>query len=73
MLAQREVEEKEHFLTSGLPMLKCSSRMSDFLGQHFLFESGRESSLLATSDVMGALSQALEEVLCLLHNQKHHT
>lgn len=58
MLAQREVEEKERFLTSGLPMLKCSSRMSDFLGQHFLFKSGRESTFLATSDVMGALSHA---------------
>lgn len=58
MLTQREVEEKEHFLTSGLPMLKCSSHMSDFLGWHFLFKSGRESTLLAASDVMGALSHA---------------
>lgn len=58
MLTHREVEEKEHFLTSGLPMLKCSSHMSDFLGQHFLFESGRARILLATCAVVGALSHA---------------
>ena len=56
MLTHRKVEEKEHFLTSGLPMLKCSSHMSDFLGWHFLFKTGRDSTLLATSVVVGALS-----------------
>lgn len=59
MLTQRDVEEKEHFLTSGFPMLKCSSHMSDFLGWHFLFKSGRQSTLLTTSDVMGTLPHAL--------------
>jgi len=52
------VEEKECFLTSGLPMLMDSSHMSGFLGQHFLFKSGRDSALLATSGVVGALSHA---------------
>lgn len=58
MLTHREVEEKEHFLTSGLPMLKRSSHMSDFLGQHFLFKSGRDSTISATSGMVGALSHA---------------
>lgn len=58
MLTHREVEEKEHFLTSGLPMLLHSSHMADFLGWQFLFKSGRDSTLLATSDVVGALTHA---------------
>lgn len=58
MLTHREVEEEEHFLTSGLPMLKCSSHTGDFLGQHFLFESGRARIPLATCTLVGVLSHA---------------
>lgn len=49
--------------------------MTDFLGGHFLLKSGRDNNaLLATSDVVGALLHASgNKVLCLLHNQKHHT
>lgn len=58
MLAHRELEKKkQHFLTSGLPMLKRSSHMTDFLGLHFLFRSDRDRTLLATSGTVGVPSQ----------------